>query len=270
MSAQGPKVVIVGAGFGGIAAAIELRRHGIRDVTILERAPELGGTWHFNSYPGAACDVPSHLYSFSFAQRRDWTRLCSPQQDILRYLHGVAREHGLEELIVTGTTVTATTWDDETLRWTITTQDGPVYEADAVILATGQLHQPAYPRIEGADSFEGHVFHSAQWDHDRGSARSEGRGHRDRRQRRAVRPRDRQGGRAPDRLPALGKLVHAAQEPALPGSGPRRDPAHPRPAGVPPAVHLPLRRAADRGHPPPEDRRRASCTGARAPSCERS
>jgi cation diffusion facilitator CzcD-associated flavoprotein CzcO len=166
VSAQGPRIVIVGAGFGGIAAAIELRRHGIRDITILERAPELGGTWHYNSYPGAACDVPSHLYSYSYAQRRDWTRLCSPQEDILRYLHEVAREHGIDDLIAFGTTVTATTWDDDTLSWTVDTEDGTTYEADAVILATGQLHQPAYPRIEGADSFEGHVFHSALWDHD--------------------------------------------------------------------------------------------------------
>ena len=90
------RVLIVGAGFGGIAAAIELRRHGISDVTILEKGSDLGGTWFYNSYPGAACDVPSHLYSFSFAQRRDWSRLCSPQQEIHDYLHGVARDHGVE------------------------------------------------------------------------------------------------------------------------------------------------------------------------------
>jgi cation diffusion facilitator CzcD-associated flavoprotein CzcO len=166
VSDQGPKIVIVGAGFGGIAAAIELRAHGIGDITILERAPELGGTWHFNDYPGAACDVPSHLYSYSFAQRRDWTRLCSPQEDILAYLHEVAREHGVEDLIVTDTTVTSTTWDHEALRWTVGIADGRTFEADAVILATGQLHQPAFPRIAGADAFEGHIFHSAQWDHD--------------------------------------------------------------------------------------------------------
>jgi cation diffusion facilitator CzcD-associated flavoprotein CzcO len=83
-----PKVVIVGAGFGGIAAAIELRRHGFEDVTILEKAPEHGGTWFHNTYPGAACDVPSHFYSFSYAQRRDWERLCPLQPDVLRYLRG--------------------------------------------------------------------------------------------------------------------------------------------------------------------------------------
>ena len=87
-------VVIVGAGFGGLAAAIELRRHGFDDVTVLERAPGIGGTWRYNDYPGCACDVPSHLYSFSFAQRRHWSRICSPQAEILRYLEEVARDCG--------------------------------------------------------------------------------------------------------------------------------------------------------------------------------
>src|ERR1700726_5286786 len=103
-------VLIVGAGFGGIAAAIELRRRGITDVKILERAPELGGTWFYNSYPGAACDVPSHLYSFSFAQRRDWSRLCSPQPEILRYLEGVAGQQGIDRLVVPGVDVTSCNW----------------------------------------------------------------------------------------------------------------------------------------------------------------
>src|SRR3979409_21619 len=90
-----PTIVIVGAGFGGVSAASELRRHGFDDVTILEGAPDLGGTWFHNTYPGAACDVPSHLYSFSYAQRRDWSRLCSPQAEIHGYLHEVAARHGV-------------------------------------------------------------------------------------------------------------------------------------------------------------------------------
>jgi cation diffusion facilitator CzcD-associated flavoprotein CzcO len=157
------KVVIIGAGFGGIAAAIELRRHGFSDVTILERGPGLGGTWRFNSYPGAACDVPSHLYSFSFAQRRDWSRLCSPQEEILSYLTGVARDHGVDQLVQPGVEVRWCTWDDEAATWTVTDADGRAWPADAVIVATGQLHQPAYPRVDG--TFEGHSFHSADWDH---------------------------------------------------------------------------------------------------------
>jgi cation diffusion facilitator CzcD-associated flavoprotein CzcO len=162
---RAPRVVIVGAGFGGIAAAIELRRHGFEDVNILEASDDLGGTWHDNTYPGCACDVPSHLYSFSFAQRRDWTRLCSPQPEILDYLRGVAREHGVDRRIAFGRRVTACAWDDEALEWTVTTDDGRAQAADAVVLATGQLHQPALPRLPGADAFTGHAFHSARWDH---------------------------------------------------------------------------------------------------------
>ncbi len=159
------EVLIVGAGFGGIAAAIELRRHGFTRIRILERASELGGTWFHNTYPGAACDVPSHLYSFSFAQRSDWTRLCSPQAEILAYIHEVARAYGVAELVQTDTTVTACTWDDVRCRWTVAAADGRSYGADVLVLATGQLHQPAQPRIEGVDTFAGHSFHSAEWEH---------------------------------------------------------------------------------------------------------
>ncbi len=160
------RVVIVGAGFGGVAATIELARHGITDVTVLDAAPEIGGTWLYNTYPGAACDVPSHLYSFSYAQRRDWTRLCSPQQEILEYLQGVARTHGVAEKVSCGVRVSTCAWDDDTATWTVTAEDGRTWEAEALIVATGQLNQPQVPRIEGIDEFAGHTFHSARWDHD--------------------------------------------------------------------------------------------------------
>lgn len=159
-------VLIVGAGFGGIATAIELRRHGFEDVRILERAGDLGGTWFHNTYPGCACDVPSHLYSFSYAQRRDWTRLCSPQAEIHDYLRAVAREHGIERLIRTGTTVTSCRWDEHSSHWSVETLDGATYEADALVLATGQLDEPSVPELPGAREFAGHSFHSARWDHD--------------------------------------------------------------------------------------------------------
>jgi cation diffusion facilitator CzcD-associated flavoprotein CzcO len=159
-------VLIVGAGFGGIAAAIELRRHGIRSIRILERAPDLGGTWYYNGYPGSACDVPSHLYSFSFAQRRDWSRLCSPQEEIHSYLHEVARNYGIEPLIQTDTTVSSCTWDEQSSRWSVTDQAGQTYGADAIIVATGQLDQPAVPALQGAEQFAGHTFHSSEWDHE--------------------------------------------------------------------------------------------------------
>jgi cation diffusion facilitator CzcD-associated flavoprotein CzcO len=160
------RVLIVGAGFGGIGAAIELQRHGFDDITILDHGPQLGGTWRDNSYPGAACDVPSHLYSFSYAQRRDWSRLCSPQPEILDYLNGVAERYGVDRMVVADTRVVSCAWSDAAQQWRTESDDGRSWESDAIIIATGQLHQPAYPAIEGLDRFEGHSFHSAQWDHD--------------------------------------------------------------------------------------------------------
>ncbi|HEV7585003.1 MAG TPA: NAD(P)/FAD-dependent oxidoreductase [Solirubrobacteraceae bacterium] len=159
------EVIVIGAGLGGIAAAIELRRHGITQVTILERANDLGGTWFYNSYPGAACDVPSHLYSYSYAKRVDWSQLCSPQAEIHEYIRDVARSHEVDGLVQTDRTVTRCSWSEESCRWTVETAEGVTYEADALVLATGQLNQPATPRIEGAETFSGHSFHSARWDH---------------------------------------------------------------------------------------------------------
>jgi cation diffusion facilitator CzcD-associated flavoprotein CzcO len=156
---------VVGAGFGGIAAAIELKRHGFENITILERSSGLGGTWRHNTYPGAACDVPSHLYSFSYAQRRDWDRLCSPQPEILDYLGAVAAEHGVDRMIVPDIEVSACRFDEQRGRWTVEASDGRSFEADVLIVATGQLHQPAIPRIEGRELFRGRAFHSAEWDH---------------------------------------------------------------------------------------------------------
>ena len=135
-------IVVIGAGFGGIGAAIELRRHGFQDVTILDRADGIGGTWLHNTYPGAACDVPSHLYSYSYAQRRDWARLCSPQEEILRYLREVAREHQVDGCVVPNTEVASCMWDEEERRWTVAARDGQTWRADAVVIATGQLHRP--------------------------------------------------------------------------------------------------------------------------------
>ena len=160
------RVLIVGAGFGGITAAIELRRHGFEDITILEKAPDLGGTWFYNSYPGAACDVPSHLYSYSFAQRRDWSRLCSPQQEIHDYLSDVARDEGIAGLIETDVEVVGCEWQSEKCAWRVQTADGATREAEALIVATGQLNQPVLPALPGRDTFAGHSFHSARWDHD--------------------------------------------------------------------------------------------------------
>jgi cation diffusion facilitator CzcD-associated flavoprotein CzcO len=163
--AADPRILIVGAGFGGIAAAIELRRHGFDSITILEAGPELGGTWFYNRYPGAACDVPSHLYSFSYAQRADWSRLCSPQEEILDYLREVAGSHSVDALVKTSRRVTECVYDEAQATWRASTENGETYEAEALVLATGQLSQPAFPRLAGRETFTGHSFHSARWDH---------------------------------------------------------------------------------------------------------
>lgn len=161
-----PSVLVVGAGFGGIAAAIELRAHGIRDVTIVDAAPDIGGTWLHNTYPGAACDVPSHLYSYSFAQRTDWTRLCSPQPEILAYLHDVAKEYGVADLVETNARIVSADRPRTDGPWTATAEDGRSWTADVLIVATGQLNRPIVPDIPGTETFAGHTFHSARWDHE--------------------------------------------------------------------------------------------------------
>ncbi|MFL5337735.1 MAG: flavin-containing monooxygenase, partial [Geminicoccaceae bacterium] len=160
------EVLIVGAGFGGIAAALELRRHGITEIKLLEAAPQVGGTWFYNSYPGAACDVPSHLYSYSFAQRRDWSRLCSPQAEILNYLQAVARTSGVAPLVQTSCRVRRCQFDETRSRWMVSTEGGETHEADVIILATGQLNRPSIPPLPGRELFAGHSFHSSRWDHD--------------------------------------------------------------------------------------------------------
>ena len=161
-----PSVLVVGAGFGGIVAAIELRAHGIRDVTVVDAASGIGGTWLHNTYPGAACDVPSHLYSYSFAQRADWTRLCSPQPEILGYLRGVAEEFGVADLVEPRTRIVSAVRERADGPWTVTAADGRTWTPDVLVVATGQLNRPVEPAIPGRETFAGHAFHSARWDHD--------------------------------------------------------------------------------------------------------
>lgn len=158
-------VVVVGAGFGGVATANALRQAGIEDFLVLERAADLGGVWRENTYPGAACDIPSHLYSYSYAQRRDWSRPCPKQPEILDYLHEVARQQGIVDRIQTGTEVTSAGFDEATARWTVQTADGERIDAGAVVVACGQLSRPFTPEIEGREAFAGTAFHSAEWDH---------------------------------------------------------------------------------------------------------
>jgi len=155
----------VGGGFGGVGAVTMLRRAGYDDVTVFERAERVGGVWHHNTYPGAACDVPSHLYEFSFAPNPRWSRRFAPQREIQAYLEDVARRHGVLERIRTGTEVTDARWDGERGTWVLQTSAGP-HEADVLVTACGQLSVPTLPPIPGLDRFEGPSFHTARWRHE--------------------------------------------------------------------------------------------------------
>ncbi len=159
-------MIIIGAGFGGLGAARELLRQGISDVTILERADEVGGVWRDNTYPGAACDVPSPLYSWSWAINPAWGRRYSPQPEILGYLRGAAEREGLLALVRTGQEVATCVLDEAAGTWRLTTTDGTTYDADIVVSAVGQLSNPVIPAIPGAETFAGPAFHSADWRHD--------------------------------------------------------------------------------------------------------
>jgi cation diffusion facilitator CzcD-associated flavoprotein CzcO len=158
-------VAIIGCGFGGIGTAIRLDRDGVHDYVILERADDLGGTWRDNSYPGCACDIPSHLYSFSFAPNPDWTRAFSGQAEIWAYLRGVAERYGVLPRVRFGTEVTGAEWDGRQRHWRIETDRGP-YTADVLVSAAGPLCEPALPKLPGLETFAGTTFHSARWRHD--------------------------------------------------------------------------------------------------------
>jgi len=158
--------IIIGAGMSGICAAIRLRQAGFDDIRILEKSDGFGGTWRDNVYPGCACDVPSHLYSFSFALNPDWSRRYPPQREILDYFERVARDHGLQDILQTGAEVAAARWDADGACWTVTLADGQVMRARTLIAATGQLNRPQAPDFPGRDSFAGPAVHSARWPRD--------------------------------------------------------------------------------------------------------
>ncbi|MFM8862124.1 MAG: flavin-containing monooxygenase [Acidimicrobiia bacterium] len=159
------ELAIIGTGFGGLAAGRMARRRGIHSFVLLERSESVGGTWRDNTYPGCACDIPSALYSFSFAPNPEWSRRYPSQPEIRDYLEKVTDDFGLRDDIVFGFEVAELRWDDRAQRWSVSATDGRVVEARSVISATGPLSQPSDPDIEGLDSFAGPVFHSARWDH---------------------------------------------------------------------------------------------------------
>jgi cation diffusion facilitator CzcD-associated flavoprotein CzcO len=158
------RALIIGTGFSGLGMGIALQQQGV-DFLILEKAGDVGGTWRDNSYPGCACDVPSHLYSFSFEPKPDWKHLFSYQDEIWDYLKGVTDKYGLRRYIIFNSLVDRAHWDDGEHRWHVFTADGREYVAQFLISGAGALHIPLLPDIEGSDEFLGAAFHSAQWDH---------------------------------------------------------------------------------------------------------
>lgn len=162
-SGRQPRIAIIGAGMSGIAAVVKLGRAGYTDLTVFEKTDRVGGTWRENTYPGLSCDIPSRWYSFSFALKADWSHRYPYGADIQAYMEDVARDFGVMEKVRFNTPVDALVY--ETPRWRLTTATGEEHHFDVVIAATGVLHQPAWPDIEGLENFAGRCFHSARWDH---------------------------------------------------------------------------------------------------------
>lgn len=158
-------VIVIGGGASGIGAAIRLRQAGITDFAVLEKAQDLGGTWRDNTYPGCACDVPSALYSFSFAPNPEWTRAFARQPEIRAYLDDVARRHGVPAYMRFGAEVLSSRWNERGGVWELDTTAGH-YSARVVIAGAGPWHEPNIPDLPGLSGFDGEMFHSARWNHD--------------------------------------------------------------------------------------------------------
>lgn len=161
-----PSIAVIGSGFGGLAAAIELKKRGFDDIVVFEKADDVGGVWRENTYPGAACDVPSPFYSYSFEPNPRWPHRFSRQPVILDYIRHVAEKYDVRRHIRFGTEVLGAAYDDATGKWTVRLSGGESVVVDVLVPAVGQLSRPALPAIEGRDSFGGSSFHSAEWDHD--------------------------------------------------------------------------------------------------------
>ncbi|MBK1785909.1 flavin-containing monooxygenase [Prauserella cavernicola] len=159
-------VVIVGTGFSGLGMAIQLRKEGREDFVILEKADDVGGTWRDNTYPGCACDIQSHMYSFSFEQNPGWSRSFSPQPEIHDYMRRVARKYDLYRFVRFGQELTGARWDTDENRWYVSTAGGDEFVARHLVAGLGALHLPQIPELPGIERFEGPRFHSAEWDHD--------------------------------------------------------------------------------------------------------
>ncbi|MEU4404728.1 NAD(P)/FAD-dependent oxidoreductase [Streptosporangium sp. NPDC023963] len=160
-----PGITIIGSGFAGLGMAIKLKEAGYHDFVILEKAGDLGGTWRDNTYPGCACDVPSHLYSFSYEPGPGWSRMFSPQAEIRDYLRACVEKYGLGPHLRFGAEVAGLEYDDAARRWRVDVAGGESFTTNAVVSGTGALHVPSLPAIPGRESFAGPSFHSAEWDH---------------------------------------------------------------------------------------------------------
>jgi len=159
------RVAIIGTGFSGLAMAIQLQRAGRPDFLLFEKSDSIGGTWRDNHYPGCACDVPAHLYSYSFEPNPDWSSAYAPQPEIRAYIERVAARHDLARRVRFSTEVTAAELDEARACWTLTAADGGVFQADVVVAAVGGLSRPLVPRLPGLERFTGRTWHSATWDH---------------------------------------------------------------------------------------------------------
>lgn len=159
------EVLIVGAGFGGLGMAIALKKQGVDDIVIIEKAADVGGVWRDNTYPGAACDVPSHLYSFSFEPNPNWSHVFARQPEIYAYLRHCADKYDLRRHLRCNSEVASMRFDDATQLWQVTLAGGDTLTARMVVNATGQLSRPIYPKLAGIGSFQGESFHSAHWRH---------------------------------------------------------------------------------------------------------
>jgi cyclohexanone monooxygenase len=158
-------VAIIGAGAGGLGLAIRLAKSRRRDFVLFEASDGVGGTWRSNTYPGAACDVPSHLYSYSFARKPDWSKTYADQPEILRYFEECAERFGIARHVRPNTRITSAHWNEEDRRWRLTDAAGATYEADVLVSAVGTFATPSLPATAGLDSFAGPCFHSARWEH---------------------------------------------------------------------------------------------------------
>ncbi|QHS11520.1 NAD(P)/FAD-dependent oxidoreductase [Sinimarinibacterium sp. NLF-5-8] len=160
------RIAIIGSGFSGLGMAIQLKQHGMNDFVLFEKEAGVGGTWRVNHYPGCACDVQSHLYSFSFEPNPHWTRMFAPQPEIKGYLERCAVKYGVIAHVRPNTEIRQVRWDEATARWHITDANGITSTANVLISGMGGLSIPSYPNVKGLEKFKGKAFHSQQWDHD--------------------------------------------------------------------------------------------------------